>query len=120
MSISSNQTCNVNFYPDWKSLDGIPTKVDIGGLSRRNDTLIAMQKCCSPNPVHSAGDDNCSLWCEIPKDMTQEEWAHCTSRYVPESHIVAYRNEGMIATAMRPTLMRLAVTALLVSGLCAL
>ncbi|KAI1305083.1 hypothetical protein F5Y03DRAFT_395145 [Xylaria venustula] len=117
MSISSNQTCDVTAYPDWASLDSVPKNINVGGLSRRNDTLIAMQKCCSPNPVHSAGDDGCSLWCEIPKDTTGEEWEHCTSRYVSESHVVTYRNEGMIATAMRPTVMRIAVTALLVSGL---
>ncbi|KAI0414957.1 hypothetical protein F5X98DRAFT_347877 [Xylaria grammica] len=115
--MSSNQTCDISAFPDWAALS-VPTNVTVGGLTRGNETLIAMDKCCAPNPVHSAGDDDCSLWCEIPGNLTGEEWSHCTAQYIHGVHIVTFRNEGTIMTAMRPTMMGVAVAALLFSGLC--
>ncbi|KAI0457287.1 hypothetical protein F5B21DRAFT_464970 [Xylaria acuta] len=109
-----NQTCDVNTFPSFESLP-IPKDIPVGGLSRRNDTLAAMQMCCSPNPVNSVGD--CVLWCEIPDDMTGKEWAACTRPYIHGDHGVAYRNEGTTATSARPTVMGVTAIALLISGL---
>ncbi|KAI1425633.1 hypothetical protein F5Y12DRAFT_714127 [Xylaria sp. FL1777] len=113
-AIPSNQTCDINAIPDFQSLS-IPKDIPVGALSRRNDTLIAMQQCCSPNPVNSAGD--CVLWCEIPKNLTGEEWVQCTNPYIDGVHGVEYQNEGMLVTALRPSVMGIAVIALLISGI---
>ncbi|KAI1274442.1 hypothetical protein F5Y07DRAFT_214055 [Xylaria sp. FL0933] len=114
--MSSNQTCDVNSIPDLHSL--IPKHVAFGALARRNDTLIAMQKCCSPNPVNFIGD--CVLWCELPENLTGQEWADCTKPYITTAHGAEWSNEGTFATAMRPSIMGVAMIALLISSLYAL
>ncbi|KAI8955184.1 hypothetical protein F4801DRAFT_377952 [Xylaria longipes] len=111
---ASNQTCDVNSFPSFESLS-VPDNIPVGGLSRRNDTLVAMQKCCAPNPVNSVGE--CALWCEIPDGTTGEDWAACTSRYIQGDYGVSYRSEGTTATSIRPTVMGVAAIALLISGL---
>ncbi|KAI0472259.1 hypothetical protein F4859DRAFT_98597 [Xylaria cf. heliscus] len=110
----SNQTCDVNTFPSIESLP-IPKNIPVGGLSTRNDTLVAMQQCCAPNPVNTVGD--CVLWCEIPANLTGAEWAACTAPYINGAHGVAYRSEGTTATPARPTIMGVAAIALLISGL---
>ncbi|KAJ8120311.1 hypothetical protein ONZ43_g2949 [Nemania bipapillata] len=117
MSASSNQTCDINKYPSFESLN-VPKHVSIGGLATSNETLVAMQICCAPNPVNAIGD--CVLWCEIPSNSTEEEWMACTAQLVMEDHITAYRSEATMATAVRPTMVGIATIALLLSGLCAL
>ncbi|KAI0116285.1 hypothetical protein GGR51DRAFT_500907 [Nemania sp. FL0031] len=112
---ASTPTCDLNSFPSFESLNA--TKgVSLGGLSTSNDTLIAMQNCCAPNPVHAVGD--CDLWCEIPSNITsQGEWGDCVNLYVKEPHGTAYRSEGAMATVGRPTMMGIAMMTLLVSGL---
>ncbi|KAH8166416.1 hypothetical protein CIB48_g1823 [Xylaria polymorpha] len=111
---ASNTTCDVNSFPSFESL-GVPAGIPVGGLSRRNDTLLAMQECCAPNPVNSVGE--CELWCQIPEGMTAREWAFCTAPYIHGNHGVAYRSHGTTATSARPTVMGVAAIALLISGL---
>ncbi|KAI1132331.1 hypothetical protein F5Y10DRAFT_231491 [Nemania abortiva] len=116
-SPANQTTCDLLSFPSFESLN-VTKGVSVGGLSRSNETLIAMQNCCAPNAVNAAGD--CALWCEIPSNITsQEEWDSCVNLYVKEAHGTAYRSEGR-TTAVRPTMMRIAMIALLVSGLYAM
>ncbi|KAI1199203.1 hypothetical protein F5X97DRAFT_125269 [Nemania serpens] len=112
--MSSNQTCDINAIPSFESLP-IPQNVAVGALSRRNDTLIAMQKCCSPNPVNSVGD--CVLWCEIPDRFTGAEWVDCTDPYIMDPHGVEYRNEGPKAITLHPLVLGIATFALLIASI---
>ncbi|KAI1149596.1 hypothetical protein F4825DRAFT_453278 [Nemania diffusa] len=117
MSAATNQTCDLNSFPSFESLN-VPKHVSVGGLSTSNDTLLAMQICCAPNPVNAVGD--CVLWCEIPSNSTKDGWTACTAQYVKEAHGVAYQSEGTTTTAIRPTMIGIVTIALLISGLYAL
>ncbi|KAI1110751.1 hypothetical protein F5Y14DRAFT_427786 [Nemania sp. NC0429] len=110
----SQPACDVNAIPSFDSLP-LPKNVAIGALSRRNDTLLAMQKCCSPNTVNSIGD--CVLWCEIPDNLTGEQWVDCTQPYIKTAHGVEYRNEGTTVVALRPLALGIAMLALLFSSI---
>ncbi|KAJ2973670.1 hypothetical protein NUW58_g8882 [Xylaria curta] len=111
---TTNQTCDVNRFPSFESLN-VPSGIPVGGISARNDTLIAMQKCCAPNPVNRVGE--CELWCEIPDTLTEVQWAGCTNQYINGAHAVAYRSEGSATTSVRSIMMSVTAIVLLVPSL---
>ncbi|KAI0529828.1 hypothetical protein GGR58DRAFT_518939 [Xylaria digitata] len=110
-------TCDPTNFPNWPTLTDVPTNITVGGLVRGNETLIAMEKCCSPNPVQSTGEDDCALWCEIPNDTTGMEWKDCAFEYAPNLKVVTYRDASSAATTMRPTVTSVAVAVMLILGL---
>ncbi|KAF2968006.1 hypothetical protein GQX73_g5536 [Xylaria multiplex] len=97
MATSSNRACDPANFPDWASLTSVPKNITVGGLS--------------------TGNDDCALWCEIPKNMTGMEWQECAFEYAPNLQVVTYRKASSTATAMRPTIMSVAVVVMLISGL---
>ncbi|KAI0406965.1 hypothetical protein F4802DRAFT_61494 [Xylaria palmicola] len=115
--MASNQTCDVYNLPSFESLP-VPRDIPVGGLVRRNDTLLAMQLCCAPNPVNAIGD--CVLWCEIPARATGNQWLTCVNQYVKGGYAASYRNRGTTATSAPPTMVWVVILTLLISSFCSL
>ena len=64
--------CNEQSLPSSVELIGIPGDINTAMVPHDNETLLGMQRCCSPNKVHVAPKDSCYLWCEIPDGLVDE------------------------------------------------
>ncbi|KAK5627407.1 hypothetical protein RRF57_003122 [Xylaria bambusicola] len=115
-----NATCDLSDFPNWMSLTSVPQNITVGGLIKSNETMIAMQECCAPNPIHSTGNNDCVLWCEVPENITTfEEWKDCVFQHVGSvpGFSVDYREAQSISAAIHPTVKLVAMTGLLALGL---
>ncbi|KAI1367084.1 hypothetical protein F5Y08DRAFT_89235 [Xylaria arbuscula] len=114
----SNQTCDPYDNPFWDFLNSVPKNITVGGVIRTNDSLSAMQKCCTPNPVRTATENDCALWCEIPENITKfEDWKDCLFDNDKGLSSADWRNAQSMGVAIHPSVLGFAVTALVFAGL---
>ena len=61
--------CDQTFLPSEERLD-FPVGGNVGLTPKNNQSMAAMERCCSPQPVGIA--EGCTLWCTLPDSIMEK------------------------------------------------